>query len=550
MDLKYLEVEHEVIRRRRWLNTLYGLRLGAMLAVMVSLIHLAAVYAGILEMAQTWWVLPIVSVLAIWGGVRWGKSRPLRVQEDLYRVDRAFGLGEKLSTIYELRRTSGGTDFLMALYRSLKGVQIEPARALSMSPSERRSWLHLGGLGLAALALLGLYFAGVPKLPLGDLLSGLVSKNATVELKPPSMPNFEQPPLVTKPDDKRSESEAGVGSTPSPSGRPGSPSPDGQARLAEDQTSNDPNANPAGGPGEPTLNAPPQAELQRLEEAIMELRERLEHGELSPEELREQLEQLVEQASSFPEAKEVLERAADTLNSEELEHQLQEALSRLAGQEPKEGPNEASAAGEASQDSASPSGNEPTASKSEGDQKTSNGQGNESDKSQTGQASGRDKEGNEEASQGQKGSSSGSEQGEEASGSEQSEQSASGSPSENPSGRGELEKSKSGQQNPSDEPGGGIGQEPSQHSQAPSGRLLPTLRDLLIRGGQLPRDAKLLESFLTKGIPVDLAGKQPDGMPILKVNLERVESLLELRDLDPELRGLVRAYFLAITSDD
>jgi hypothetical protein len=56
----------------------------------------------------------------------------------------------------------------------------------------------------------------------------------------------------------------------------------------------------------------------------------------------------------------------------------------------------------------------------------------------------------------------------------------------------------------------------------------------------IPFDAGLLDRLIVQGLPVDVAESGPNGAPLLRLDLRRVDALLDLRDLPPELRTLVR----------
>jgi hypothetical protein len=65
----------------------------------------------------------------------------------------------------------------------------------------------------------------------------------------------------------------------------------------------------------------------------------------------------------------------------------------------------------------------------------------------------------------------------------------------------------------------------------------------------IPFDAGLLDRLIVQGLPVDVAGSGLNGAPLLRLDLRRVDALLDLRDLPPELRGLVREYFLGLAEE-
>jgi len=319
--------------------------------------------------------------------------------------------------------------------------------------------------------------------------------------------------------------------------------------------------------------------LNRLLSKFLQL---AEEGEVRPDQLRKGLEDLAEQAPEGP-VREALRQAAQASDLEELKSRLEEALSHLREAQQSEGgssPSESSkpqgnpsegrpeasreqpkgGSVEADQGSASPpqdegelqradqteradeslspssGGPSPEQAKGEGTESGAQAQGStvrpggeapptrgEGDSTQEGEEDGRSSTGGEGVPIG--------------------EQRAHISQSERAPDRGDGGEARTGGSDPGQQAGQDL------HTSQPQ-ESLPFQRDLLIQGGALPQDVKLLERLLTQGLPVDLAGQQPNGRPILRLDLGRVEALLQLRDLPPELRGLVRAYFLAIAAGD
>ena len=545
MESTYLAIEREVIRRRRRLNLLVGVRTGASWGMIATLIYLAAVYLGLLGMIS-WWLLVAFNLLAIWLGARQGRRRPVPLHEDLYRVDRAFELSERLSTIYELRLRSGSTDFLTALYGRVKNLPAHVAQALPMAKNEQRSWAVLSGLTFASILFLGLWLAGVPTLQLSQLLSGTsTDTNVTAPVPEQQKTRSETIPsavleVPSKKDSSDSPQATLAPSESNPTNPPDSTCAEQESpsKLAEEQTSTRQCA--AVSTGEPSKPSPKGAsansddEAQALSDALSNLEKRLEQGEISPEELKDQLQQLAKDTSSQG-VQDALQHAAQTKDLQELKEslsKLQQQLEQQAG----------------ASDSNQKTGEEDSSMASSNT--TPNGQ--ESNSQQEGKSSSTDEKSSDSGAQDQESSGAKSASGEGQSNPKQSgdnpateASSQSSSESQGSSKQGDeshVDSVQSGGDAPGQEPGAG--------AQSSSGTSsLPINRNLLIHGANLPRDPTLLDRLLTQGLPVDLAAPQHDGTPILRLNLERVEALLELRNLPPDLRNLVRAYFLAITED-
>jgi exonuclease VII small subunit len=547
MESRYLALERAVLHRRIWLNTLAGWRACVTVAMSATLIYLMAVYLGFLGMLP-WWLLAVGNVLALWIGTRRGRRQPVTVQHDLYRVDREFGLCERLSTIHELRRSSGNTDFLMALYGRLADLPERVENALPLSERERRGWLLLGSLAVTSLFLLGLWFSGVPPLQLSQLWSSTSSEDTSMTASwpdAPSSPNevtpLEELSLRTTKDAADTDLLSHTPGRANPTSQPGTPctEPDGATRLAEDQVSATTCAQVSPEEELTPQNAIPLVgsleEARALRQALAELQERLERGELSLDQVTEELERLAEQMST-PQAEEALQRAAQADDLSEMSRRIDETLSRLQRQLAENTGNASSIdaeeelserpQGRASQhpgDSAQDEDTPATADSSAGEG-TSQEQAEGSDPHA---ASNAPSDPNSTA---------------EASGTATGSQSS--SPDSEASAQEGVASSEAG------DGGDAAGQQPGSASPSTSETQISAApRDLLIHNGNLPRDPQLLERLLTQGIPVDLANSQPAGAPILRLNLERVEALLQLRNLPPELRELVRAYFLAITRD-
>ena len=624
MEAIYLKAEEEVRRRRRRLNVLRGVRVG--LTISLGLTALS----GVLWALGLWGPKPPLGLLLLGNalgaglGALWGVRLPLPLPEDLYRVDRALGLEERLVTIYELRRR-GAEGLLRALYRQLDDLRgrLRPEnvrRALSLPPTERRAWIGTAALGLLSLGFLIAWMAGFGPLSWEGLLAGRVPGL----LAPPSLPDAAVPPVDEDRREAEDEDEEGEGI--SAARRPAEALPyeerralcrrdrASQTSLTEEQWSE----LCEGSNGSP----PPAAEARTVGQALERLLERLVSGEISAEEARSELQALLEETPPGA-LREALERAAQAADEQELRERIQEALSQLAPNPPpgadSESPPESGdpspqgEAGSPTQPASTPgsnasgetqkgSGNPDPASSpnadadaagteeaeesqasapnadadadesSEGSQEGgAEGAGGESSQAQgqsganpdsdSGSGTGEMEAGEEKGKGNEKGKGEGAGADSELeSGSESSEQRAKsgqeGAETARSGSEGEGEGSESSEpesdseargDRDGDRSGSGIGTEEGADAAESPPPLWTNLDDgLLIQSGALPRDVQLLSRLLAQGLPVDLAGRGEDGAPRVVLNLARFESLLETRDLPPELRALVRAYFLAI----
>lgn len=596
MDKSYLEIRAAIVRRRRRLNALEGARHGATIAMAFTLTHLIAVYLDLMALVQPWWVVILANGLAAWVGARWGQSRPVNVQGDLYRVDRAEGLGERLSTIYELHHTSGEHRFLRALHERIAGVSVDPRRALRMGRGERRGWLGLGGLSAASALLLGLWFMGVPPLSVSDFLAPAApSSRGTLAASQGASAdeNFRDAPQAPagRHGEGSSRDEDGRQGDGSISTSPCDPSGIERATLSsDDPTSADcgsegrgrssPFSSPSETSGEQAWGASEEGradshvQAEGLRQLLAGLPERLESGELTEEQVREHLEELARRVPS-EEVRQALERVAQAEDAQALRERLEHALSeleRLAGERPStpEGAGDESTSrprddsseprpsdadgseGEHGErlDAASTAGEPSESEEATGQEQVEGAQGVQGERANAGgegeeQGAGGQESAAGEGSQATDRAASG--QTDQAQGDEASAPQTQGAPSK----RSDSEEGRATSQ-ATEEPGGSAaGEQTGVHQGGPTGAERSALEgDLLIETEDLPEDAQLLKGLLTRGVPMDLVD-EPGTLRSdrLRLDLNRVETLLRLRDLPVELRGLVRAYFLALAGE-
>ena len=83
-----------------------------------------------------------------------------------------------------------------------------------------------------------------------------------------------------------------------------------------------------------------------------------------------------------------------------------------------------------------------------------------------------------------------------------------------------------------------------------AGQLLPTQYQLKIAHDQLPPDVKLQQMMLGKGVPFDAVGSAAGNDTLtLRYDFAKVEPLIRARGLPPQMRELIRQYFIAITTE-
>ncbi len=622
METLYLRTEEEVLRRRRQLNALGGAQRGLALslgAVIVGGIAGAMGTGGGLDGGT--WLLLLTGGAALGTGLGalWGLRRSIALAQDLYRVDRALRLEERLVTVYELRRDAGpeARALLRPLYRQLDDQRgrLRPEnirRALSLSPEERRAWWGTGALGLLALIL-----------PLAPMMDG-AQRLSGGTVPPPFEGRLASPPEVEVGSDPMTAVQRPGAESPPSGSAEGDPCLQERsvpaATLTEEQQEDlclreEAPAEEGSVPSPTSPSALPSSALEALDRTLRRLLESLVGSEMSADRVRSEVQSLME-ALPPGELRETLERAAQAAAAQELRERLEEAIAQLSDRlasaradatagdgDPSSSPSSSNGTTPRGESSSSPSAGVPSESGTSeegepGSADTSTGSGGEpSEPSGADAETGGSSESSASGAQAQveaeaeeappssnpgggsndpsesaggegqnaesQGAASGAEAGVEAeteasSGSVDSAQEGEGGSS---TGTAETSATPSGTQGTPSESGSEAGGQNrdrnpsgpgsgssagSDATESPPDRWTGLEEGLLIQGGELPRDAQLLSRLLTQGLPVDLAGPGEDGTPVVVLNVARFESLLEARNLPPELRALVRAYFLAI----
>lgn len=552
MKSNYLSIVEAVVRRRRRLNMVRGARRGATLALAAILGYLGAVYLGVIPMSESWWLLVIVVGASVLGGARWGRRWDINVQQELYKVDRTFELGEKLSTIHDLRQGRGSARFLRPLYGRLGNPQLDLRRALPLfEEKDRRPWIGMGALSLGVLALISLWFWGVSPLPVQQLISG-----GAPQLSRPFGQEGQNGAdgATAEPEELRSIGEQPRDDGGAVGGQRGAPlrsqidcDPQEEAdRCVE--TGRGSQASAIGG-SRAGVSAETHAGVEALRRALQQLREGFSEGELSLEQLKKRLEQLARQGS--PDVREAFERAARAGNEREMQRRLQNLDRTLSDERRNAGRRMSSGAGSRSQQGnegrsergASGEGGAPVDLQEENRAGQDGGRGSSGDRGE-----GRETAGDRApTSSGERGEAS-SATGRAENGSRVDDAAGSNRGRAGDEGAGRRttgNTNRSGGSRPGREPGQG-----EADGAAEQDRTLTLDEELLIDGGRLSADIEMLEGLLTRGVPLDLAGEGVGGSATLRLNLERVESLLDLRNLPPEMRSLVRDYFLAIAEQE
>ncbi|HED03579.1 MAG TPA: hypothetical protein ENI60_02290 [Candidatus Fraserbacteria bacterium] len=557
MNPQFRALKAQIMRRKRWLNALeiagdwLGLSLG------LSLAYLLASSLGLLPaLPSPWWLFPInmaVGLIGWW----WGWRRPIDLPTVLLQIDRALGTGELLCSYHEFSGERARVPFSGRLERLVRDLAIDPVAALPLGRRRRRrlSWVVALGFGLTLLASLSswqllpspaLFGAAAkdtqhrqerdsvsqanPARPLSaaELQQlGARSEALARQLRISSAPARRQTTVaeLSKLYRRLQASEQALWKLPAAAGQ--------ADPLAQTQGSSSQQA--GAGLSSEQERARRLAEARRaaeaLQQALSQLQAQARAGQLSQEELRRKLNQLARQAPNQA-LRRGLQRAAQAQNlqaQQRLMQQAQQQLQKLINRD-----NElqraqhqiAQALLQASQKLAQ-SGQAPASQP-----------GREGDKPSSGRS---ERQGQQGAKQGQKqGTGSKAPQGASAA----AQQSAGQAGKSGQSGQADQAgaKSSSGHQ-----AGKGAG---SKAQDQTTQQLLPTQYQLKIAHDQLPPDVKLQRMMLGKGVPFDAVGSAADNDTLtLRYDFAKVEPLIRARGLPPQMRELIRQYFIAITTE-
>ncbi len=621
-DRSFRIVEENVAQRRRRLNALAGAQVGGLITMTLTLAHLIAVFLGVMALLQPWWWLVVGNVAALAMGGLVGRRRAVHLKQDLYRLDRRYALGEKLTTIHEIRQRDDRSPYLRLLYGRIGDRDLSPKRALRPTRRQRRAWAALSGVTMASAALLAMWFVGVPPLSVPSLLA--------------SGPGNDQPVVASQnqaSDDPVSEaSSAGESASTDPRGqRTDTPCKDQNDSVSPSMLTREaredcqPSSSSPSGDGRSSTGSQGTSQsasqdgrmsVQQLRRQLQSVQQQMAAGDLSMADAQRELEQLSQEARS-PSMEELLEQAAQSDSRKEMRQRMQNAMDELdrrraqaqrsgdrsgprsssdgqrrsggeargtqqgqaEGQEPS---SEPSSQREDPQQSQRDGEGQPESQQADGPQRSERGSGpNPSDEGSDAQAgqqestSSSDQRASAQRSQNQGESAEGPDgepspsgnQGGNPSGNAQSEgQSGEGEGSSNSSqdssgqsgntqgsDEGNADSRSQGEREGTGTPGGSSpGTGTGESAQGQSGDVDgDSANNLRIESSDLPTDMETLRAMMTQGVPFNVSGSPTStGSPQLELNPDRVETLLRSRDLPPEVRDLVRAYFLSLAEGE
>jgi len=575
MKSKFEQIMASTAQRCRRLNSLRAASWALLISLSLSFLYFIATSLALLPEVNGLLII-LVNLLAggLGGAYGWRKSIDMRAS--LFQVDRALNLGEKLSTLHELKTEKASSEFLPLIEERIQHITVDPRAVFGLSQRDRQRWIGVGagacacliaGLMLGEVILFGpdgvavlpgkqkketknelkfkdpeqLRTASTPK-PLSSPESvaaklNQLNKKINEEMKNPKLDpearKNELAKLAQEAQDLentlwgsgapgKSRSGAREKADPNKSNNPGNSQTTGGQRPGSGQNApTDERQKPGGRAGSNADQKREQTEQQK--QALQDLKEKLENDQLTVKELRDALRQLRDKENSQdPEVERALNEAEQAKDAQSAAQALQKAIEKIAqkqatDQQLKNLQNQLSRGdGPPSEDEA--------------------GEGRESNKSNA-QQNARGKNSNEDSP-------------------DKSGSSPSTKSQGNTSGSG-IDPTKTTDNSNKEKEQGPKGSSAGQGSGGnPLGNptSLPELPEAtsiidLQNNEQLP-DLDIIMSFITQGMPLENA-TVPQGQqaPALKINFAKVDTALDLLGVPPEMRDEILSYFLSLSTD-
>lgn len=512
--------------RVRWLRALRFSSWGLLGGMFFSLIYLGLVAFGVFPDHLVAWLVGFNGGIALLGAVV-GAAMTVNTPRVLYTLDRSLNTGEVLVTLHDLGKRARKHDFFPILEHQYRALNVRPQRVFRLNVRDAQR-----GGGIVALLLLNLILVGFGP----DLasLTGLPLGNAQDRKQARATRTLEDRLLAEELraqfEDIRKElgdlglqqpNEDGLGSQDE------NPAESliqlyqnlnrAQSQVLGLTSSLQPSPNQASPPSE-QMRQQQREQMARIQQLLQQILEQLRQGQSGEESpptlqdlqasvdqlpeddpLRQQLEQALGQNRADLQ-QQALQRAQDELgqrldadqNLESLRRQLEERL----GNAPERGESP-SAAGRQDTGQSDPNASE------------------------TGNVPGEQP--------GARNPSSG--------------QTQAGSPSSGPTQQDQAQGDSSQALEGSSE-----GSEPGVGTQEGTPREVPLDWNPAYKEADIPPNmvaAESLEEWLSRGVPVE-STQQPGQPTRFRLSYDQVEALLDVRDLSPELRDVVRLYFLQI----
>jgi hypothetical protein len=572
---KFEQIVVATEQRRRRINSLRALSVVLLISLSLSFLYLVASALALLPGINGFALILFNIVAGVFGSI-YGWQRSVDVRASLFQVDRALGLGEKLSTLHELKTEKSDSSFLPIIEERIASVSVDPRAVFGFTRQDKQRWMGVGA-GLCACLLVTLLLSDLVLVG-PDGVSVLPGRNRPQDTK--SDLNFKDPeqnqtasapkPLSSRetvsakinelnkkinevmknpqldPDARREElaklaqeaqdlentlwgsgspGRSGANSKEKPNGNnPNSPNSQmlgGTAPNSNQNTPSDERQKP-GGRGS-SANNQQREQTEQQKQALQDLKEKLENEKLTVKELRDALRQLRDQKQSGdPEVEQALDEAEQAQDTQSAANALERAIEKISqkqatDQQLKNLQNQlARGDGPPSEDEA--------------------GEGRESRQSSV-QQNNRGVNSNEDSPN--------------RSGSQPSTKSQG-----NTSGSGiDPTRTKDESETENDlGPKGTMAGQGSGGNPLGNQSSLPELPEAtsildLQNNEQLP-NLDIIMSFITQGMPLENA-VTPTGQqaPALKINFSKVDTALDLLGVPPEMRDEVLSYFLSLSAE-
>ncbi len=573
MQNRFNQIVSSTQARSRWLRSLNACGWTLAVSIAGTFGYVLGSAFQILPELPWIWLLAGNGIAGIAGWI-YGWQRTIDIGDALFQIDRKLGLGEKLTTLYELKAGPRESDFLPMLEERVAHLNVDPNQVFTLSVRDKQRWIGIGAGALGSLIVLLLWSDLTPWGPTVSILQRDAKTESTKDLRfqdpeaekkplsmskePPSSPEALAARLnelnkrlkeITKdplgnPQARRDELaqlareaqelENSLWGNNNP-GKPGSSASSGQSETGQPGSSGNPvgagqrqgQSGPADQAGEDRAKQRSFANQQRQQaeeqkQNLQELKEKLEQDQLSVKELRDILR--TRKDSGDPELEKALEEAESAPDEETAADALARAIENLSrkqetDQRLRDLQNELAKA------DGPPSENQAGSSRP--------GQNSKTQQPQRGRNSDEDEDGPD-----LQGIPQGKGQG--------SIDGYGTDPSEQETGQTDEETnapiSKGG-----DSAGLNAGGDPL-GAETKIDQLPATSEMLDMSGHDLP-DLDILMSFMTQGVPLEnVTSATGSAPPRLLINYAKVNTALDLLGVPPELREEILSYFLSLSN--
>ncbi|MBI1744263.1 hypothetical protein HYR54_14515 [Candidatus Acetothermia bacterium] len=205
MKSRFEQIVESTQKRRRWLNSLRACSWALTISTGLTLGYLLLSSFGFVP--QTDWILLVIANLgAALAGILYGRNRAIDIRQSLYQTDRTLGLGEKLTTLHELREERAHSEFLPMLEARVERLRIESNRVFTFSPRDKQRWIGVGAL-LASSVTIVFLLSDMSPIQIPGTVQAL-KKQQEEQAKGIEFRNLEEPKVATLPSTTPASAEA------------------------------------------------------------------------------------------------------------------------------------------------------------------------------------------------------------------------------------------------------------------------------------------------------------------------------------------------------